>query len=72
MTTDATIVAATLRQLAAWSDEDRTADELYQLANEVEAHDFTDSWCCPMCQEVECDDDCPLAALRASAGKDGH
>lgn len=60
------IVAATLRQLAEWPDEERTPEVLRDLAIEVENHDYADSWVCPMCEEVECDDGCPLAGARTS------
>ena len=62
-------VVDTLRQLAGWSDEDRSVDELLGLAALVEGEGATgimhDGWSCPMCQEVECDEDCPLAAVRS-------
>lgn len=61
----AEIVVATLRQLASWSEEDCLPESLAALAREVEEHDFADSWCCPMCQEIQCDGGCPLAEVRA-------
>lgn len=63
-------LAATLRQIAQWGvyAERGTGgyynmrDELYRLADWVTAGDFDDV--CPMCEEVECDDDCPLRPVR--------
>lgn len=55
-------VAATLRSVAAWCDTDRDRDELYNMATAVEAGDDDD--CCPVCQEVTCDEDCPLVEVR--------
>ena len=53
-------VAATLRKVAEWGEIGR--DELYDIARAVEALD--DDFCCPLCEEVDCDEDCPLAQLR--------
>jgi hypothetical protein len=58
------IVARTLEQLACWQDDDRSPENLRQLAREVRGEDPPDM-CCPMCQEVDCDSTCPLAAARA-------
>ena len=59
------IVAATLRQLAQWSDADRTPMELFNLATTVEnSPPPPDDMCCPMCQETECDTGCPLESAR--------
>lgn len=35
-----------------------------ETADAIEREDFSDSWCCPLCEEVECDAGCPLAPLR--------
>ena len=55
--------AATLRKIAdgfeAW-----TPDDLYQVADEVAAGHITDWTSCPVCEEIECDEDCPLAPIR--------
>lgn len=59
-------VAATLRQVATWigvHDNDEAA--LYDMAAEVDA--FDDEACCPCCQEVTCDEGCPLAPVRRHA-----
>lgn len=64
------IVAKVLRQLAEWSDDDRSPQALIQLAEIVEAEDYTAGWCCPMCQEVQCDDGCPLEGASSSEGTD--
>jgi len=67
-----TAVARTLRQLAGWSDDDRAPADLYALAVEVENPALLNpadlaSVSCPMCQELICDDDCPLAQIRVRA-----
>lgn len=65
-------VVATLRQVAGWglSFEDGPAQqELLEIARQVELLAAQDILCCPVCEEVECDDDCPLAAIgRGLAG----
>jgi len=53
-------VAATLRQVARW--EGVSGREMREIADEVEADDFVKT--CPVCQEVSCDQDCPLAPVR--------
>lgn len=40
------------------------AREWYEIAAEVEQHDYSDSWCCPLCEEMTCDNGCPLEPLR--------
>lgn len=60
---DVKATAATLHQIAGWgSSRPQTDDEWDALAQEVEQ--IQPGWACPMCQEVDCDDDCPLAAAR--------
>lgn len=62
----AEIVARTLRQLAEWGDYDLQPAALLELATLVDLEDFVGTWCCPMCQEVECDAGCPLEGVRTS------
>lgn len=60
-----TTVAATLRTAAEWfSGDDR--DTLRQVADQAER-----AWddICPVCEEVDCDDDCPLEGLRAAVAR---
>lgn len=65
-------IAATLRYVTGWS---MTYDNDGQTVHAVDVHDLrytadqldaagaaTD--CCPVCEEVGCDDDCPLAPYR--------
>jgi hypothetical protein len=74
-------VAATLRTVAGWgtlaavADDDGsyigvnvTRAELIELAGAIETAPVTDWWSCPICEEVECDQSCPLAPLRTIAG----
>ena len=60
-----TIVAATLRIAAEWfSGDDR--DTMREVADQTER-----AWddICPVCEEVDCDDDCPLENLRAAVAR---
>lgn len=68
-----TTVAATLRTIAGWglafqSTPDRPAQgELRSIADQVD--DLrADEACCPVCEEVTCDEDCPLASVRSQSG----
>lgn len=58
------IAARTLRA-ASYQLQGEPWDEFHKLADQVEK--YWDGGCCPICQEVWCDDDCPLAELRAKA-----
>lgn len=70
-------VAATMRQVANWGlafdngpacdDNGPACDELRSIADQVELLSSGDDMCCPMCEETACDEDCPLAAVRAHA-----
>lgn len=55
----------TLRVIASWGAEDRTPEELRTLASQVYEVDPRDI-CCPVCQEVICDDDCPMRGVRTN------
>jgi hypothetical protein len=58
------IVAATLRKAADhWLYGEPGRDELFDVADQVE-WGWNDG-CCPFCQETFCDEDCPLAEVRA-------
>lgn len=59
-------VVETLRQLSEWDDEARSAPELEMLATTVETYALHDDGhlCCLMCQEVHCDEGCPLDGVR--------
>ncbi|MCX5598425.1 hypothetical protein OOK29_09770 [Streptomyces phaeochromogenes] len=60
-----TVVAATLRTAAEWfSGDDR--DTMREVADQTER-----AWddICPVCEEVDCDDDCPLEDLRAAVAR---
>jgi hypothetical protein len=65
-------VSTALRQMANWGlsfDNGPAGSELRAIASKVEALIAEDDFCCPMCEEVECDDDCPLAAVRAELAR---
>jgi hypothetical protein len=57
-------VTATLRMLAGYVP--LGPDELSSLADDVE-RDW-DGVCCPVCEEVTCDEGCPLEDVRAKLG----
>jgi hypothetical protein len=59
-------VARTLRYISCWADEDRAAPELIELAGIIEREYVggDGGGCCPVCQEVTCDDGCPLKPVR--------
>lgn len=56
-------IALTYRQQAGWTDDSHAQREFYSLATQVEAVDGTEG-CCPCCEEVTCDDGCPLEPVR--------
>lgn len=58
--------AATLRQIAQWhlATSPASEEEWFELARQVEG--LEPGWACPMCQEVTCDDGCPLEPVRAN------
>lgn len=57
-------VAATLRTAAEWLSG-AEHELLLQIAKDAE-HGWEDA-CCPLCEEVTCDDGCPLSTVRAEA-----
>lgn len=64
-------IVATLRQVAGWI-QDPDATMLRETAETLERWDWTEEWdalCCPMCEEVKCDEDCPLAEVRSRAAR---
>lgn len=58
-------VVATLRLVAEQVRDDRDRAALTEAAEQIE-HGLDDA-CCPLCEEVTCDDGCPLRAARAIA-----
>ncbi len=60
-------VAATLRQSAGWLVDDiNLRDTFYEVANTV-ATTTPDQWdCCPLCDEMTCDEGCALEPLRTA------
>jgi hypothetical protein len=36
----------------------------------VRGWDMEPGWCCPFCEEIQCDDDCPLARMRKEIDPD--
>jgi len=58
------IVAATLRTASGWIKDE--GDRILLIESAAEIADSDLSWCCPMCDEIACDDGCPLAEVRAA------
>jgi hypothetical protein len=56
-----TVIAETLAYLA--QDEPWDANTLNEWAQQIISHPDTYS-CCAFCQEVQCDDDCPMRHVR--------
>lgn len=66
--------AATLRKVASWGDA-YDHGILVDLATQLEAStvgQLRDEMCCPVCEEVTCDEDCPLASVRADSATAIH
>lgn len=60
-----TAVRDTLLQVASWVESDADREDLHDMANRVGLYaDVARSECCPMCEEVRCDEGCPLAGIR--------
>lgn len=59
-----TATERTLRTAANWLESDKDSEMLTSAADAVKAQG-ADELCCPVCEEIECDGDCPLAELRA-------
>lgn len=55
-------VADTVLTLARQSVCEKDRTELYNVARRVQTN--WDSPCCPVCDEVTCDDGCPLREVR--------
>lgn len=55
-------VVATLRTVAEQIRDERDRADLLAVAAEVETD--VDDMCCPLCQEVVCDETCPLEQVR--------
>jgi hypothetical protein len=62
-----TAVRDTLLQVACWVESDADREDLRDMADQVGLYaDVAKSECCPMCEEVRCDEGCPLAGVRAA------
>lgn len=60
------IVAETLRFLSdGWVDSLGGERWLAETADEIEKWSPGETMCCPLCAEVDCDDNCPLRFERA-------
>jgi hypothetical protein len=58
------VVAATIRTVAGWISSDQDRDLLHSAAEQVERDPGPDSICCPLCEEIACDDGCPMETVR--------
>ena len=57
-------VVATLRYARVYWDGSELPDMMAEAEAQVRGWDMAPGWCCPFCEEIQCDDDCPLATLR--------
>jgi hypothetical protein len=57
--------AATFQYLAEWFGSEGQMAELGKLARDVAALTQENDMCCPVCQEVTCDEGCPLEPVRS-------
>jgi len=64
------VVAATLRKVSEQQQCEADQRELALVAEQVEGD--WDEACCPLCQEVTCDEDCPLWSVRQSLAEQGY
>ena len=55
-----------------WVSLDADRDWCRETAEAIRREDFSDSWCCPLCQEVECDTGCPLETARSAPLQQGE
>lgn len=61
------VVSATLRKVSQWVINEHLATALRETADDIDAvTDWSEVWCCPVCEETTCDSDCPLSSLRGS------
>lgn len=59
------VVVETMRFLSAgWLDNTEDQEWAAGEAEIIAGTDFSDSVCCPLCQEITCDNNCPLAPVR--------
>lgn len=62
-------VSATLRTVAEWglafqaTPDEPASSEFHNIADQVDRLE-ADEMCCPVCEEVTCDETCPLAPVR--------
>lgn len=56
-------VEATLRYVSWWARDETAPGHLIEQADETRELD-RDTVCCPVCKEITCDRDCPLAPVR--------
>ena len=59
-----TAVQQTLRTAAFWLESDKGSEMLAETACAVKRLG-ADPLCCPVCEEIKCDEGCPLETLRA-------
>ena len=66
MSGEQALIAVTIRKIASdWCGDDTALQaELYELSDRALRVDLSRAACCPICQEVMCDPDCPFDTLR--------
>lgn len=50
------------------SGDRQIAEDLASAEEATRSWGMEPGWCCPFCQEVTCDEDCPLARVREELG----
>lgn len=63
------VIVETFRFLGdGWLKDDEECKWAEEMAAAIEGFDFHGGrFCCPLCQEVRCDDNCPLLPIREAA-----
>jgi hypothetical protein len=63
--TDLTTIVKVLRHLAnGWVESVSDQEWLWEAADEIEHRDLASLMTCPLCQEVACDENCPMEPHR--------
>lgn len=58
------LVALTLRWAANEVPDAESGSMLLDAAIDLENSDLSSSWTCPLCEELDCDPNCPVRAVR--------
>lgn len=61
-------VLATMRTVLGWMVDGQCYENVEDAIKKVERWQPGDDWSCPVCEEVECDSDCPMLPIRVRPG----